>query len=251
MRQGIVTGIMCIGIVLGGFGCGPTLEERQKIADTQYEVGAAELGRGNLSEAFAAFEKARAVYPEDARLYNGLGLIYLEQKQYENAMASFQKALELDPNLIHAHNNLGTTYAQLRQWDDAIREFRLVVNDPFYDTPELGFYNLGVALMEKGELIEAVQQLHKAVQLRPNFSQALDKYGVALFRVNRVQEAVKQFKLSIESDPNYIEPCLNLGIAYIKQGKREEAIAQFKIVLAKSTDSALVASAQRYLEVLE
>lgn len=251
MRQGILKGLISIGMVVGIIGCGPTLEERKMLAEKQYEIGAAELNSGKLSEAYAAFERARALYPDDARLYNGLGVIYLEQKQYQNAIVAFQKALQLDPELVHAHNNLGTTYAQLRRWDDAIHEFRTVVNDPFYDTPELGFYNLGVALMEKGELIEAVQELHKAVQLRPNFGRALDKYGLALFRVNRVQEAVKQFKLAIETDPNYIEPYLNLGIAYMKQGKRDDAITQFKIVQERSADSELIASAQRYLEVLE
>lgn len=251
MQDRLITWMVCCGIAFGLLGCGPTLEERQKKSQMQYEIGAAELNRGNLTEAFAAFERAREIDPNNASVHYGLGVIYLQQKQYEKAIAEFQETLRLDPNLTEAHNNLGSTYAQMHRWDEAIAEFKNAADDPFYRTPELAYYNIGAALMEKGDLIEAVQQLHKAVQIRPDFTRALDKYGVALFRLNRVQEAVKQFKQATELDPNFIEPYLNLGLAYMKQGKKDDAIANFKIVTERSNDASLVESAKRYLDVLQ
>lgn len=237
------------GIVLSA--CGPTLEERKNRAETQYEIGVAELNNGNLTEAFEALQAAREIYDGDPRFYNGLGLIYLQQRQYSEAIAAFTKTLELDENFTEAQNNLGTTYAQMQQWDKAITHFRAAINDPFYAAPELAYYNLGVALMEKGELIEAVKELHQAVQLRPEFSRALDKHGVALFRLNRIQEAIKQFQKAIELEPTYIEPYLNLGLAYMKYGEKDEAITQFKFVIDNSNTESLVNSARRYLEILE
>ncbi|MBD3305954.1 tetratricopeptide repeat protein [candidate division KSB3 bacterium] len=241
-------GVLCVVMLVG---CGPTLEERRQRARTQYELGVAELNQGNLAEAQNAFEQAKKYDSEDPRLYNGMGLIYLQQQEYQKAIAEFQKALRINPNFVEAHNNLGSTYAQMRDWDRAIIEFREATNDPLYRTPELAHYNLGLALLEKGELIEAVKAFHMAVKLRPNFSRALDKYGVALFRLNRVQEAIKQFKEAIKVEPNYIDPYLNLGLAYMKQGKKEEAIAQFRLVLERSRDEDLSTSARRYLEILE
>jgi tetratricopeptide (TPR) repeat protein len=104
-----------------------------------------------------------------------------------------------------------------------------VLSDPFYKTPERAHYNLGLALMETGDTIEAVKELHAAVRLQPEFTWALDKYGIALYRLNRNQEAIKQFKRAIEVDPEYIEPYLNLGIVYVNLGKTQEAIEQFKL----------------------
>ena len=231
--------------------CGPTIEERKSRAETQYEIGIAELGSERFNEAFEALQKAKDIYAEDPRFYHGMGLVHFYQRQYEKAVVEFRKALELNPNYPEAHNDLGSTYAQLHRWDLAIFEFREAISDPFYRTPELAYYNLGTALMENGELIEAVKELHMAVQLRPDFSQALDKYGVALFRLNRLQESIKQFKQAIELDPAYVEPYLNLGLAYMKQGKKAEAIAQFKFVTENSKDENLIGSAQRYLEILE
>lgn len=246
IRLGISMAI-CIAIAA----CGPTLEERKKRAETQYEIGVAELNSGNLPAAFEALTSAKSIYENDPRFYNGLGLIYLQQRQYDEAVREFTQALQIDGNFTEARNNLGTTYAQMQKWDEAIVQFRETVNDPFYRTPELAYYNLGVALMEKGELIEAVKELHTAVQLRPGFSRALDKYGVALFRLNRIQEAMKQFQKAIELDPAYIEPYLNLGLGYMKHGKKDEAIKMFRFVIENSTDESLVNSARRYLEILE
>lgn len=237
--------------VFVGISCGPTLEEKQHRVGIQIELGNAELSRGNLEEAFKAFEKAKSIYPDEPEIYNGLGLVYLYKQRYEQAVVEFLEALRRDPDFSEAHNNLGFTYIQMKRWDEAIKECRITLSDPFYRTPELAYYNLGTALMEKGELIEAVKELHAAVRLQPKFTWALDKYGVALYRLNRNQEAIKQFKRAIEVDPEYIESYLNLGIVYVNLGKTQEAIEQFKLVLEHSEDDELADAARRYLETLE
>ena len=232
-------------------GCGPATQERQQKANLQYEVGVAELNSGRYAEALKALQAAVKYNPDDPRIHNALGLIYFQQRRYDEAIKSFEKALAIDPTFLDARNHVGYVYANLKQWDRAIKEFSAIVNDPLYRTPELGYYNLGLALMETNDLIGAVQAFHKAVQLQPNFTRAFDKYGLSLFRMNRIQEAIKQFQRVIELDPDYIEAYLNLGIAYMTQDKRQDAVTQFKIVLERSTDTALTAEAQRYLEFLQ
>ncbi|PIE36006.1 hypothetical protein CSA56_01695 [candidate division KSB3 bacterium] len=246
----LLLGLWCLQLLV--FGCGSSIsqEERQKRADIQYKLGIAEFNRGSLPDALAAFQKALEHSP-DAKTHNALGLIYLEQGSYQKAITYFKKALQLDPNFLDPYNNLGTTYARLGDWDKAIAEYQKVINDPLYRTPELAHYNLGLALMEKGDNINAVKQFHNAIQRRPNFVQALDKYGIALYRMNRNQEAIKRFKQAIELVPDFIESYLNLGMVYMKLGQTAEAISQFKYVLEHSKQSNLSADAARYLEMLE
>lgn len=253
-RNILVYSIWLAMLFLSIFGCGPSLQEQKERAQAKYELGVREYGRGNLAEALEAFKQAEKLYPDDPKLRNAFGLIYLQQQKYQPAIAEFKSALQLNPNFLEAYNNLGTTYGYMRNWDKAIAEYKKLINEPLYRTPELAHYNLGLALMERqweGDLIEAVKQFHTAIQIRPTFSRALDKYGVSLFRLNRIQEAIKQFKKAIEVDPEFIEPYLNLGLAYMKQGQRKEAIDQFKQVLKYSTDEKFTASARRYLEILE
>ncbi len=258
MKRNMLTFSICniwlLFLIFAVFGCGPTLEEQKQEAEAQLQLGIAEFNQGNLAEALKAFKEAKKHEPNNPEVYNALGLIYLQQKKYATAAAELHKALQINPNFLKAHNNLGTTYAQLGNWDKAIMHFREALKDPLYRTPELAHYNLGLALMKRqrqGDIIEAVKEFHAAVKIRPNFSRALDQYGVSLFRLNRIQEAIKQFKKAIEVAPDYIEPYLNLGLAYMKLGNREEAIAQFKLVLERANNEELIASAKRYLEILE
>jgi superkiller protein 3 len=250
MKYKVLISLLCISLFMG---CGPSIsvEEQQKKSEAQYKLGVAEFNRGNLADALIAFQKARDYYPNDAKIYNGLGLIYLQQQKYRETIAAFQKALELDPNFLEAYNNLGTVYAQIGDWDEAIVQFKEALSSPLYRTPELAHYNLGLALMEKGDNVNAVKEFHAAIQLRPDFSRALDKYGIALYRMNRNQEAIKRFNQAIKISPEFIDPYLNLGMVYMKLGKTQEAIQQFKLVLERSPDENLRTEAARYLEMLE
>ncbi len=250
MAYRLLFGLWCISVALSGCGPSISMQERQQKADVQYKLGVAEFNRGGLADAMVAFQKALEYYP-DAKTHNALGLIYLEQRKYQDAMAAFKKAFQLDPSFLDPLNNLGTTYARMGEWDKAITEYQKVLSDPLYRTPELAHYNLGLALMEKGDDINAVKQFHKAIQMRPNFVQALDKYGIALYRMNRNQDAIKRFKQVIELNPDFIESYLNLGMVYMKLGQTAEAISQFKYVLEHSTQENLSVDAARYLDMLE
>ena len=245
--------IISLGLAILLNSCGPSisLEEKQLKAAAQYKLGIAELYAGKYPDALIAFEKARELTPDDAKIYNALGLIYFRQGKYSQAADAFLRTLQLDPNFADAHNNLGKVYAQIGQWDKAIMQYREALANSFYRTPELAHYNLGEALLEKGDNINAVKEFHSAIQMRPDFSPALNKYGIALYRMNRNQEAIKRFNQAIESAPDFIDPYLNLGIVYMKLDKRQEAIEQFRFVLEHAQDQTQMLDAERYLEMLE
>ncbi len=245
--------IVSLGIAMLLASCGPSisLEEKQQRAEAQYKLGIAELYAGKNPDALIAFEKAREFTPDDPKIYTALGLIYFRQQKYTLAAEAFQRTLQLDPNFADAHNNLGKVYAQMGLWDKAIMEYREALANSFYRTPELAHYNLGEALMEKGDNVNAVKELHSAIQIRPDFSPALNKYGIALYRMNRNQEAIKRFNQAIKSAPDFIDPYLNLGIVYMKLDKRQEAIQQFRFVVEHSQNETQMLDAERYLEMLE
>lgn len=245
--------IISLGVAILLAGCGPSmsLEEKQQRAEAQYKLGIAELYAGKYPDALIAFEKSREWTPNDPKIYNALGLIYFRQQKYSRAIEAFQKTLQLDPNFADAHNNLGKVYAQMGNWDKAIMEYREALANSFYRTPELAHYNLGEALLAKGDNINAVKEFHSAIQIRPKFSPALNKYGIALYRMNRNQEAIKRLTQAIESAPDFIDPYLNLGIVYMKLDNRPEAVQQFRFVVEHSLDETQILDAERYLEMLE
>ncbi len=90
-------------------------------------------GRNLFQEAEDAFaikdyKKAERLYlrlaaedPKNPKLYGRLGVIYLEQKNYEDARDSLQVALKLEPNNASRSFNLALTYTQLGSKAKAIQ----------------------------------------------------------------------------------------------------------------------------------
>lgn len=64
------------------------------------------------------------IEPEDARLYNQLGLAQLEANRLADAEASLSRAIQLDYGFADVHLNLGRCYERQRQLDSALHAYR-------------------------------------------------------------------------------------------------------------------------------
>ena len=54
--------------------------------------------------------EAIALAPDNADLHYNVGVISMEQNNYEDARKSYKKAIEIDPKYTNAYLNLSTTY---------------------------------------------------------------------------------------------------------------------------------------------
>jgi tetratricopeptide (TPR) repeat protein len=54
--------------------------------------------------------EAISLAPDNADLHYNVGVISMEQKNYEDARASYKRAIEIDPKYTNAYLNLSTTY---------------------------------------------------------------------------------------------------------------------------------------------
>ncbi len=89
--------------------------------------------------AFADF--ALMVFPEDARLFVGRGMVRRVTREYELAIQDFGTALELDPEHAAAYCGRGQAYCGRAQYEKGIVDFcRAIELDP-----ELGEARLGRA----------------------------------------------------------------------------------------------------------
>jgi Flp pilus assembly protein TadD len=86
------------------------------------------------------------------------------------------------------------------KWDEAIAQFRKVLSM----NPKLqdAYFQLGDALLYKGEPQEAAKVLAEAVRLRPDDAAAHNALGVALARCQEVKRAGAEFETARQLDPN-------------------------------------------------
>jgi len=68
------------------------------------------LRRQHYQEALDALETAKRTLPEQAQIYNLLGITLTQLHRIPEANDDFRKAIELNPKLADAHKNLGFNY---------------------------------------------------------------------------------------------------------------------------------------------
>ncbi len=81
------------------------IDEIVRIAFENYQ-------NGNLTKAEEYLRKAIALQPDNAELYNNMGLVLQGMGKIDEAVEHFQKAISLNPNLADAHYNLGNIFRE-------------------------------------------------------------------------------------------------------------------------------------------
>ena len=91
--------------------------------------------------------------------------------------------------------------------------------------------NLGDALLQKGELDEAVAQYYKALEIKPTYAEVHYNLGNALLREGQADEAIAHYEKALEIKPDYADVHNNLGIVLFQKGEVDQAIAHYQRAL--------------------
>lgn len=84
--------------------------------------------------------------------------------------------------------------------------------------------NLGVALLERGEVDAGIDKLVKSSLIDPTYAKTQLNLGVALGQKNRFREAAHALEAALRLNPKLWLAHANLGTIYQRMGRREEAI---------------------------
>jgi protein O-mannosyl-transferase len=135
-----------------------------------------------------------------------------------------------------AQNNFGDALLEQGNVTEAIAHFQMALQiKPDYAE---ALNNLGQALLQKGNVDEAISRYQKSLQIKPSFAMAHYNLGNALFRKGDVDEAIAQFQQALQINPYYAEAHNNFGNALLQKGNVDEAITQFQETLQIKPDFA-------------
>ena len=85
------------------------------------------------------------------------------------------------------------------------------------------YFEQAVNAFGDDNLDEAIEQYQKALQIDPNYQDALHGLGMALFNRGRIDEAITTAKKLIEIDKDDVLAHTSLSMFYQSQGRIEEA----------------------------
>ena len=98
--------------------------------------------------------------------------------ELKQALSESSQLLERFPNSVILFNIIGASNAALMQFDAAIESYKqaLRIKPDFADA----YYNMGVALNDKGDPEAAIESYKKALRIKPDF---VDAYYLSLIHI--------------------------------------------------------------------
>lgn len=82
-------------------------------------------------DAIIEFKKYAEFYPNDARVYKNMGIVYERKKDYQNAIANYEKALTLDTKDNDTKKSLASCYHYQKDYTNAIKYYdELLASNP-------------------------------------------------------------------------------------------------------------------------
>jgi Flp pilus assembly protein TadD len=163
-------------------------------------------------------------------------LTLIREEVFRSDFALWSDTLQVSPFSATAHSNLGWALLQKGELDEAMAECQKALD--IYPNFAEAHDNLGIALSQKGRLDEGIAQFQRTLELTPDNAEAHNNLGLALFQKGRVDEGMAQFQKALEINPNFPDAHYNLGNALVQKGRMEAARAEFQRTLEIAPDNA-------------
>ena len=155
-------------------------------------------------------------------------LTWRQATMYGDIERLWRTTLARNPDCWMAHTNLGLVLLEKGQVDEAIAHYQAALQmEPDWDAE----YNLGTALLSKGEVDAAIVHCEKAVTMQPNDPDAQVSLGSALLEKKRIDEAIMHYQKALAIRPDYVLARCGLGRALLEKGELDTAIQQFRAAL--------------------
>ena len=169
-----------------------------------YDLAAAQINQDHPREALDTLSKARDKFKARFITEFYTALAYSRMKEYTNAI-KFMTAAEVVANVNETNRlthlfyfQLGATYERTKQISEAEKYFRKAL-DMAPDFPEALNY-LGYMWAERNvNLDEARQLLERAVKAEPKNGAYLDSLGWVYYKLGRVQDALRLIQEAIRN----------------------------------------------------
>tara|TARA_B100001996_G_scaffold383065_1_gene377248 strand:- start:7552 stop:9657 length:2106 start_codon:yes stop_codon:yes gene_type:complete len=152
--------------------------------------------------------------------------------KYEEAITAYKKSININPKFPDALNNYGVTLSKVGRSEEAIEAFKKSIsfNNQFpeayrnlakeyalTENPKINF-NLNYEKFDKALVI-----VNKALELKPNYVDALRTKSLILLKLNNYNEAINVQEKLIELSSNNEVDYTNLGVLYQNLGKIDQA----------------------------
>lgn len=176
---------------------------------------------GRLDEAASIYRQILAKNPQDFDATQLLGVVALQQGQYEVAQRLIGAAIAISPHDQAAIGNLGVSYMSDGHASAALEWFLVALK--LEPDSVSGLFNVGLALQKLGRHRQAIPVLQKAFSLDSNHYEVCVRLGECLAATGESRDAVDAFESATLVQPQAAVAWAKLAAAWESVGDQATA----------------------------
>jgi type IV pilus assembly protein PilF len=164
-------------LALGLSACGTTshathVTNQHDAAAFNVQLGIDYMNQGDLARAKDKLDRALKENSDSPDVHSARAQLFEKMGEIKQADEEFRTALRIAPNDPRMQNNYAVYLCQNGRTDDGVKRFMTAAHNPLYNTPEAAYTNAGVCLHAAKRDDEARADFVRALQQKPDFSEA-------------------------------------------------------------------------------
>jgi tetratricopeptide (TPR) repeat protein len=205
--------------------------KKQILANAYGSRSWAYLQKGAFDLAIADIAEAIKLQPDDPRGYVSRANVYLRRGDFEKALIDYNEAIRLKPNFGGGYEGRAMTYRHMGDLDRAIQDYNRALKLGSTQVHTI-YINRGVALVENGELDQAIADLDKGIQLDPRSFWGFSYRGKAYLEKGDLDRASADFDEALKLSPDFAVALAGRGETALKKGDKAQAQTDLEAALS-------------------
>jgi tetratricopeptide (TPR) repeat protein len=191
--------------------------------------GAAQMRKGDVTNALVLFKRAQELNPKDPLIHLNIGAAYLAQKKYPEALKEYEGALKIAPDLFPAVRSITQIYflqGNRKAAFERLQQYLVKTKNqgPVYQL--LAQYSIA----EK-DAPKALEYLQKAIDVSPDLLSSYFLIGQVYTGQRKFDEAIEQYQKIVQKKPKAVAPIMMLGVLHDLKKEHLKANEHYQKVL--------------------
>ena len=194
-------------LVLGAGGPSKEVAAKNAELKKVFDEGVAASRANNHDEAIAKFTAAAGLNATCYDCYYNIAFSEMQKKEYDKAEAAYKKAIEIKPDYGEAYSGLANIYNATRKFDQAAAASAKAMElggggaaGAAGGNPD-AMFNQGVILWNAGKVADAKKQFEGAIAANPNHAESHYQLGMALVNEGNLNGAATEFETYLKLAP--------------------------------------------------
>jgi len=194
------------------------------------ELGKLYQHENRTDKAVSAFIRASTCAPDQAGIWNTIGILLSNQKAYEEALKAFRKAASFDYTDTQIANNLKAVQKKLETSCSRIIEARKEQLERTPDDLE-AYLEIGKAFEILQRPDDAMMSYQRLLAIKPEYVPGLMSYAELLRKKGKLKMAMRCYREILKLQPENADTHLflvqaNLNLGFLNEALRHAVIAQ-------------------------